>query len=40
MQALVLRQEECMRAGNWDEAVRMMPDIAASYRKICAVLHE
>lgn len=40
MQALVLRQEQCMRAGNWDEAVRMMPDIATSYRKICAVLHE
>lgn len=40
MQKLVLRQEQCIRAGNWDEAVTMMPDIAASYRKICAVLHE
>lgn len=40
MQKLVLRQEQCMRSGNWDEAVRMMPEIAANYRKICAVLHE
>ena len=38
MQKLVLRQEQCIRAGNWDEAVTMMPEIASSYNGICAAL--
>lgn len=38
MRKLVLRQEQCIRGGKWDEAVSMMPDIAGSYAAICDVL--
>lgn len=38
MQKLALRQEQCIRAGNWDEAVTMMPEITSSYNGICAAL--
>lgn len=38
MQKLVLRQEQCIRTGNWDEAVTMMPEITSSYNGICAAL--
>lgn len=38
MQALVVDQEAAMRAGNWDAAVAMMPEIAKTYEQICAVL--
>lgn len=39
MQALVLEQEKAMRAGEWAKAREMMPEIAASYDKICAALN-
>ena len=38
MQKLVLRQEQCIRTGNWDEAVTMRPEITSSYNGICAAL--
>lgn len=40
MRKLVLRQEQCIREGNWDEAVSMMPHIAGSYAAVCALLRE
>ncbi|MCD7983432.1 MAG: Hpt domain-containing protein [Desulfovibrio sp.] len=38
MRTLVLRQEQHIRNGEWDEAVTMMTEIANSYNRICAVL--
>lgn len=38
MAELVIRQEQEMRAGNWDAAVAMMPQIAAVYEKLCCAL--
>lgn len=38
MHQLVVQQEQHIRAGQWDEAVAMMPAITATYNSICAVL--
>ena len=38
MQTLVLDQEKAIRGGDWEKAKQMMPEIAASYDKICAAL--
>lgn len=38
MQAQVVEQEKAMRAGNWDAAVAMMPEIEMTYAQICAAL--
>lgn len=40
MHQLVVRQEQHIRAGEWDAAVAMMPDIVAAYTGICAILQE
>lgn len=34
----VVDQEAAMRAGNWDEAVAMMPAITEEYERICALI--
>lgn len=39
MQTLVLEQEKAIRGGDWENAKEMMPDITASYEKICAALN-
>lgn len=38
MQELVIRQERHIRAGEWEEAVGMMPEISLAYERICGVL--
>ena len=38
MQELALAQEAKMRAGDWDGAKAMMPELAAEYDRVCAVL--
>lgn len=38
MAELVIRQEQEMRAGNWNAAVAMMPQITAVYEKLCCAL--
>ena len=38
MRELVLRQEQHIRNGDWDEAISMMPEITDSYNNICAAL--
>lgn len=38
MRDLVVRQEAHMRAGEWDQAVAMMPEVTAAYTAICAAL--
>lgn len=40
MRQLVVRQEQRIRAGEWDEAVAMMPEIVAAYTRICAALRQ
>ncbi len=40
MHRLVVRQEQHIRAGEWDEAVRMMTNVTDAYKSICAVLQE
>lgn len=38
MQELVVQQERHIRAGEWEDAVGMMPEISRAYESICAVL--
>lgn len=38
MQELVILQERHIRAGEWKEAVGMMPEISNSYENICGVI--
>ena len=38
MQELVILQERHIRAGEWKEAVGMMPEISNSYKNICGVI--
>ena len=38
MQKLVILQESHIRAGEWKEAVDMMPEIASSYENLCNVI--
>lgn len=38
MQKLVILQEGRLRAGQWQEAADMMPEIARSYESICEVI--
>lgn len=38
MSRLVIDQEAKMRAGDWDGAVAMLPDIKNAYQSICALL--
>lgn len=38
MQNMVIEQEKEMRAGNWQAAVDMMPQITEEYNRICDVL--
>ncbi len=38
MQGLVTLQERHIRAGEWEEAVGMMPEIASNYETICSVI--
>lgn len=40
MHRLVVRQEQHIRAGEWDDAVKMMPTVTEAYKNICAVLQE
>lgn len=39
MLPLVLEQEKAIRGGDWAKAKEMMPEITASYEKICAALN-
>ena len=38
MQELVVQQERHIRAGEWEDAVGMMPEISRAYENICGVL--
>ena len=38
MQELVLRQESLLRAGQWEEAVSMMPELSRAYEDACGVI--
>ena len=38
MQELMILQERHIRAGEWKEAVGMMPEISNSYENICGVI--
>lgn len=38
MQKLVIVQERRIRAGEWQEAVDMMPEISSSYEHFCNVI--
>ena len=38
MQELVVQQDRQIRAGEWEDAVGMMPEISRAYENICGVL--
>lgn len=38
MQELVIQQERHIRAGEWEAAVGMMPEVSRAYERICGVL--
>lgn len=40
MRQLVLKQEQLIKNGQWDQAVALMPEISENYQSICAVLKE
>lgn len=40
MHAMVLRQEQLLRSGDWNGALEMMSDIAQIYDKICTALRD